>query len=31
MFENEDVIETLLEDLSEETLAELSNNEGGDE
>lgn len=25
------VVETLLEDITEETLAELSNNEGGDE
>lgn len=28
---NEKVIETLLEDLSEEALAELSNNKGGED
>lgn len=27
----EPIVETMLEDITEETLAELSNNEGGDE
>jgi hypothetical protein len=31
MIDNEKVIETLFEDLSEEALAELSNNKGDDE
>jgi hypothetical protein len=31
MSKNEKTIETLIDDFSEETLAELSNNEGGDE
>lgn len=31
MNENEKTIETLLEDFSEEALAELSNNKGDDE
>lgn len=31
MSKNENVIETRLEDLSEEALAELSNNKGGED